>query len=128
LLSPLDLMVVFAAALLFFGPEQLPQVARKFGRVTRDLQNTSQAFLREMERAADLSDLTRLGPTPWSEETADSAQTPPEAVPIVSTPTPLLEPVYDAGAWEREAEPWPYADSDPQERWRAMGTPSRPLA
>jgi Sec-independent protein translocase protein TatA len=121
-------MVVFGAALLFFGPEQLPQVARKFGRVTRDLQNTSQAFLREMERAADLSELTRITPpTPWTEETAPPAQI---AAPPVSSPAdPFISmPELLALPEESEAEPWPYADSDPQERWRALGPPSRPLA
>lgn len=42
-----------AAALMFFGPEQLPKVARKVGLLVRDVQNTSQSFIREMERAAD---------------------------------------------------------------------------
>jgi Sec-independent protein translocase protein TatA len=53
LLSPLDMIVIGAAALLFFGPDQLPKVARKVGTVVRDVQTTSQAFIREMERAAD---------------------------------------------------------------------------
>jgi Sec-independent protein translocase protein TatA len=47
-------MVAFVVGLLLFGPEGLPQMARKAGRVFREVQNTSQAFLREMERAAEL--------------------------------------------------------------------------
>jgi Sec-independent protein translocase protein TatA len=50
--------VIGALALIFFGPEQLPRVARQFGRVVRDVQNTSQSFVREMERAADELDAT----------------------------------------------------------------------
>ncbi len=42
-----------AAALIFFGPEQLPKVARKVGLVVREVQNTSQSFIREMEAAAE---------------------------------------------------------------------------
>jgi Sec-independent protein translocase protein TatA len=53
LLSPLDMIVIGGAALLFFGPDQLPKVARKVGTVVRDVQSTSQSFIREMERAAD---------------------------------------------------------------------------
>jgi Sec-independent protein translocase protein TatA len=53
LLSPLDMIVIGGAALLFFGPDQLPGVARKVGGVVRELQMTSQTFIREMERAAD---------------------------------------------------------------------------
>lgn len=53
MLSPPDLIVIGAAALLFFGPDQLPKVARRAGQVVREVQNTSQAFIREIERAAD---------------------------------------------------------------------------
>jgi sec-independent protein translocase protein TatA len=53
MLSIPDMALLGAAALIFFGPEQLPKVARKVGAVIRDVQNTSQSFIREMERAAE---------------------------------------------------------------------------
>ena len=53
MLSVPDMAIIGALALIFFGPDQLPKVARSFGRVVRDVQNTSQNFIREMERAAD---------------------------------------------------------------------------
>jgi sec-independent protein translocase protein TatA len=53
MLSVPDMAIIGALALIFFGPEQLPRVARRVGNVVRDVQNTSQAFIREMERAAD---------------------------------------------------------------------------
>jgi Sec-independent protein translocase protein TatA len=53
MLSASDIAILGAVALLVFGPEQLPKVARKFGSVMRDVQNTSSQFIREMERAAD---------------------------------------------------------------------------
>ena len=53
MLSPADMLIIGAAALLFFGPDQLPKVAKRAGQVVREVQNTSQAFIREMERAAD---------------------------------------------------------------------------
>jgi sec-independent protein translocase protein TatA len=56
MLSIPDMALLGAAALLLFGPEQLPRVARKAGNVMREIQNTSQTFIREMERAADLQD------------------------------------------------------------------------
>jgi sec-independent protein translocase protein TatA len=58
MLSIPDMAVIGALALIFFGPEQLPRVARQVGRVVRDVQNTSQSFIREMERAADEVDAT----------------------------------------------------------------------
>ena len=45
--------ILGVGALLLFGPEQLPVIFKKAGRVMRDVQNTSQSFIREMERAAD---------------------------------------------------------------------------
>jgi sec-independent protein translocase protein TatB len=51
------MLIIGAAALLFFGPDQLPKVARRAGQVVREVQATSQSFIREMERAADESDL-----------------------------------------------------------------------
>jgi sec-independent protein translocase protein TatA len=52
-------MAIFGAiALILFGPERLPKVARKVGHVMRDIQNTSQAFISEMERAAEEPDGT----------------------------------------------------------------------
>ena len=56
MLSIPDMALLGAAALMFFGPEQLPKVARKVGLLVRDVQNTSQTFIREMERAADEHD------------------------------------------------------------------------
>jgi Sec-independent protein translocase protein TatA len=51
-----DMALLGAAALMLFGPEQLPRVARRAGNVMREIQNTSQSFIREMERAADVQD------------------------------------------------------------------------
>ncbi len=53
MLSPVDMLIIGAVALIAFGPDQLPKVARKAGQAIRDVQNTSQSFIREMERAAD---------------------------------------------------------------------------
>ena len=60
MLSPIDMLVIGAAALLFFGPDQLPKVARRVGRVVREVQMTSQSFVREMERAADEADMREM--------------------------------------------------------------------
>ncbi len=68
MLSVPDLAIASAVALILFGPDQLPKVARKAGQVMRDVQNTSQAFIREMERAADDHEV----PSPHVEETPES--------------------------------------------------------
>jgi TatA/E family protein of Tat protein translocase len=54
-----DVLVVSILALLLFGPERLPGIMRQAGRFMREVQNTSQSFVAEMERAADLADEQR---------------------------------------------------------------------
>ena len=41
-------------ALLVFGEQKLPGIMRQAGRIMREVQNTSQSFVREMERAAEV--------------------------------------------------------------------------
>ena len=62
MLSIPDLAIVGVFALLVFGPDKLPGVMRKAGHVMRDIQNTSQGFIREMEHAADVTE----PPKPWA--------------------------------------------------------------
>jgi sec-independent protein translocase protein TatA len=88
MLSIPDMAMLGAAALLLFGPEQLPKVARKAGSVMRDIQNTSQSFIREMERAADLQEVA-----------ATKAEPPPPYEPAAYDPAP-----YDAVAEEHAAD------------------------
>lgn len=54
MLSIPDMMILGVLALLVFGEKKLPGVMRQAGRVMRDVQNTSQSFLREMDRAAEV--------------------------------------------------------------------------
>jgi sec-independent protein translocase protein TatB len=56
MLSPSDTAIVFLLALLLFGPEQLPRIARQLGDAMRHMQSTTHAFMNEMERAARTSD------------------------------------------------------------------------
>jgi len=52
MLSPSDTAIVFVLALLLFGPEQLPKLARQLGEAMRHIQSTTNTFMMEMERAA----------------------------------------------------------------------------
>jgi Sec-independent protein translocase protein TatA len=51
-----DVLFVSILALLLFGPDRLPKIMRQAGRFMREVQNTSQSFVAEMERAADAQD------------------------------------------------------------------------
>ena len=52
MLSPSDTAIVFVLALLLFGPEQLPKLARQLGEAMRHIQSTTNTFMMEMERSA----------------------------------------------------------------------------
>ena len=72
MLSIPDMAILGAAALLLFGPDQLPGVMRRAGAAMREVQNASLAFIREMERAAETSAEDVTGPAP-SGPTAEPA-------------------------------------------------------
>jgi len=55
-LSLPDMAILGVLALLVFGEEKLPGLMRQAGRIMREVQNTSQSFVREMERAADVNE------------------------------------------------------------------------
>ena len=67
-----DVLVVSVLALLLFGPDRLPKMMRQAGRFMREVQSTSQSFIAEMERAADVDER----PAP-AYETPVSEPTPP---------------------------------------------------
>lgn len=56
MLSLPDMAILGVLALLVFGEQKLPGIMRQAGRVMREVQNTSQSFIREMERAADVAE------------------------------------------------------------------------
>jgi Sec-independent protein translocase protein TatA len=122
MLSIPDMAVLGAAALLFFGPEQLPRVARRAGNVMREIQNTSQSFIRELERAADLEDAKDAkpyepppyDPVPYDAAVAyDTTQYEPPA-PEPDAPGMAPDGVAPASAGEKLAEPRPALDLQPE--------------
>ena len=120
MLSIPDMALLGAAALMLFGPDQLPKVARKAGTVMREIQNTSHAFLREMERAADVapSPPLRSDPAPAGSYTDFSPAPSTEAYAPYepARPEPTTRAVDPYG--EPEAAPAargvdPYGDPEP---------------
>jgi TatA/E family protein of Tat protein translocase len=63
-LGPTDMATIFVIALLLFGPDQLPKVARQVGEVMRHMQNTTQSFMLEMDRAAREHDVAPAAVAP----------------------------------------------------------------
>jgi Sec-independent protein translocase protein TatA len=126
MLSVPDMMVLGAAALLFFGPEQLPRVARKAGNVMREIQNTSQSFIRELERAADVEDAKDAKPyepTPYDTAPYDAAYDTAHYEPPAPEPDAPDSGAPGSDAGEKLAEPSPALDLRPSE---AAQTPPQP--
>jgi TatA/E family protein of Tat protein translocase len=80
MLSIPHLIVIFVVALVIFGPEKLPELARNLGKVmaefrrhTSDLRTTFEGHLRDIEREGEVR---RIAPVP-----APAAQPPTTAEP-----------------------------------------------
>jgi len=65
------LIVIFVVALVVFGPEKIPELARNLGkimaefrRVTGDLRSTFEGHLRDLEREADTRRVAAPTPSP----------------------------------------------------------------
>jgi TatA/E family protein of Tat protein translocase len=71
-----DILVVSVLALLLFGPDRLPAIMRQAGRFVREVQNTSQSFVAEMERAADVAEETRAPEALPANRPTDDAKAP----------------------------------------------------
>jgi TatA/E family protein of Tat protein translocase len=84
MLSVPHLIVIFIVALVVFGPEKIPELARNLGkvmaefrRVTGDLRSTFEGHLRDLEREADARRIAAPAATPAAPTAAPSAS--PEA-------------------------------------------------
>jgi sec-independent protein translocase protein TatB len=82
------LIIIFAVALMVFGPEKLPELARTLGKVmgefrraTGDLRSTFEGHMRELEREAELRRAREVQPP--AQATGGGAAAP--ALPV-STP------------------------------------------
>jgi Sec-independent protein translocase protein TatA len=80
-LSLPDMAILSVLALLVFGEQKLPGIMRQAGRLMREVQSTSQSFIREMERAADVSEPAPPPPV-----------TPPATAPPTDEPTEQEQP------------------------------------
>lgn len=93
-----EMGILGVLALLLFGPEKLPGIMKTVGRVTREVQATSQTFIREMERAADVNEPTPAQhyepPEDRDDEPPMPSEAPSENVPAapVATEAPTAPP------------------------------------
>ena len=96
-----ELLVIAAVALLVFGPDRLPDLARQAGKVVARFRQETSRSLAELRRAADLDDLDRELRSMRTELREVGRE-------LVTTASPALPP---ASAPTREDRPAP---TDPE--------------
>lgn len=102
MLSISHLIIIFVVALVVFGPEKLPELARNLGKVmgefrraTGDIRSTFEQHLRDLEREAEQR---RIGGS-----SASTAPSLPEPIPL--EPTPGTVPTTPPHIFNAEASP-----------------------
>ena len=95
-----ELLVILAAALIFFGPRRLPQLSRQIGKSLTEFRRASEDFKRTWEREVNLDDVDR-GTTP-----------------------PVENSIFDRTADRIRAAREAFSDSNPQEPAASVITPS----
>jgi TatA/E family protein of Tat protein translocase len=94
-----ELLLILAAALIFFGPRRLPQLSRQIGKSLHEFRRASEDFKRTWEREVNLED---KGPEPPAENS------------ILDKATERIRAVREAAA----------LDSNPSEAVASIITPS----
>ena len=112
-----ELLVILAAALIFFGPRRLPQLSRQIGKSLTEFRRASEDFKRTWEREVNLDDSDK-GTEPRTEnsildrateriraarEAATTASNPPG--PAASVITPSITAVDPSLVQPRESNP-----------------------
>lgn len=121
MLSLPHLVIVFVVALVVFGPEKLPELAKNVGkfmaefrRMTGDFKSTFEGHMRELEREADDRKRTPVAtatPPPPTENTIrndspePAPETPVETAGPVVTPAEGIVPSADPRNPVQKAEP-----------------------
>jgi len=116
MLSIPHLIVIFVVALVVFGPEKLPELARSLGKVmaefrrhTNDLRSTFEGHLRDLEREADAR---KIGGS-LGASTAPSPAAPPAQPTIPSPGTVPANPPNAAAIAVPHSDAVPPANSPP---------------
>ena len=118
------LIIIFAVALMVFGPEKLPELARTLGKVmgefrraTGDLRSTFEGHMRDLEREAELRRVREAQPASHPGQTIGGGAAAP-ALPV-STPeastsegSPLEDPLPPAPGTVSTEPPNSFAGRD----------------
>jgi sec-independent protein translocase protein TatB len=119
MLSPLELLVVAVVALIVFGPQRLPEIARTVGRWLSEMRRMASDVRAEFESGLETDDSEPVGDEPIGDEPADPGPVAGPTVPAPSEPAPSepdpgeAEPSHDEDETPEPAPaPAPPADPD----------------
>ena len=120
MLSIPHLIIIFVVALVVFGPEKLPELARNLGKVmaefrraTGDLRSTFEGHMRDLEREADtrrIGGATSASGSGASTGAGTITAVPPPAADSAAGTVPTLPPQLGAPIEGQQAAP---AEVDP---------------
>jgi len=114
-----ELLVILAAALIFFGPRRLPQLSRQIGKSLAEFRRASEDFKRTWEREVNLENMEK-GVEPKEENSildraAERIRAAREVAafdteaPAAAVVTPSVTPVDASLVQPRETNPTPEA-------------------
>ena len=107
-----ELLLIFVIALLVFGPDKLPQVARTAGKFMRDLKRTSDDIRSSIEREINISELRQTLDLPEEvKRTMKDLVLPPEEV-----ETRRQAKMRELAERRTMADPYAAAGPEPDER------------
>ncbi len=87
-LSPLEIVVVGVLALIVFGPQRLPEIARNIGKAINEFRRQATDIRAEFEEGFSVDDEQGLSPE-LSSEDVDTAEVNPDAdAPGTEAPPP----------------------------------------
>ncbi len=105
--GPAELILVFAAVLVFFGPKRLPEVARSIGRVMNDLRRASREFQDQIMQIEEEAQPAEPSAHPIGPESPPEPQSQPPPVigPESGGPAPTAGPDTSAASNADQTEP-----------------------
>jgi TatA/E family protein of Tat protein translocase len=89
-----ELILIFAVALIVFGPRRLPEIGRTLGKALGEFKRATDELKNTIEREVAVEELKQIGPsmiTP-SESISRSEPVPAEPAPIAEAEAPIVRP------------------------------------
>jgi sec-independent protein translocase protein TatA len=129
-LGPAEILVILVIALLVFGPNKMPEIARQVGRGMREFRRVQQHLSTELrDVVSEFDGSSDAAPTDDSPPPSDPVPTLPpkfETAPPDASIEPIA-PVAPAGPATAD-EPHPPADSEAIPRGQRVWSPPTPPA